>query len=407
MEHWSLDGKTTNDWNQVGVELNKSADLLEQLKEVIEKPGYDTEFDYQTGFVDFKMAPVGPVRNAARLLSAAAMHELARGQLEPANGHLCSLVRLGALQKPEPLIIYQLIRQACAAIAFNATWQAVQADGWKDSQLRSLQSAWQRCDFITDMARAMEMERALSLEYFEQIKHSRSTLRSVIAQHEQVAEATDGGMGGLVTRGFMLHWIHAPVWRIAWADQGALFDLNEWQVIIERERIARTNGWVVLADRSKALSLNIPWAPFLQGSQNISFYDKLRLLFAEENLGISEGIIRKTLFMQAQQQMAVAAIAIDRYRLKTGHLPVTLSDLVPDYLPALPQDFMNGRPLRYRLSPADDFILYSVGEDGNDDGGDRALRKANGKYTRIWDGKDAVWPIRATSEEAARALSSP
>jgi hypothetical protein len=71
------------------------------------------------------------------------------------------------------------------------------------------------------------------------------------------------------------------------------------------------------------------------------------------------------------------------------------------------QDFMNGRPLRYRLSPADDFILYSVGEDGNDDGGDRALRKANGKYTRIWDGKDAVWPIRATSEEAARALSSP
>jgi len=107
MEHWCLDGKTTNDWNQVGVELNKSADLLEQLKGVTEKPGYDTEFDYQTGFVDFKMAPVGPVRNAARLLSVAVMDELARGQLDAANGHLCVLIRLAALQKPEPLLIYQ------------------------------------------------------------------------------------------------------------------------------------------------------------------------------------------------------------------------------------------------------------------------------------------------------------
>jgi len=172
-------------------------------------------------------------------------------------------------------------------------------------------------------------------------------LAFVVAQREQVAETTDGSMGGLVTHGFVLHWIHVPIWRIAWADQGALFDLNEWQVIIERERIARTNGWVVLADRSKANRLNVPWAPFLEGSQNISSYDKLRLLFAEENLGISDDMIRKTLVMQTQQQMELAAIAIYRYRLKTGHLPVNLSDLVPDYLPALPQDFMDGKPLRY------------------------------------------------------------
>ena len=119
---------------------------------------------------------------------------------------------------------------------------------------------------------------------------------------------------------------------------------------------------------------------------------------------MSDGMIRKTLSMQTAQQMAVAAIAIQRCVLRTGHAPSALSALVPDYLSSLPSDCMDGKPLRYRLQPNGGFMLYSVGEDGKDDGGDSSMIPDKQNYRRIWDGKDAVWPAVATEAEAAKAL---
>jgi hypothetical protein len=105
--------------------------------------------------------------------------------------------------------------------------------------------------------------------------------------------------------------------------------------------------------------------------------------------------------------MTLTALGIQRYRLKTGRLPNQLSDLVPGYLAALPRDSMNGKVLVYRLRPAgDDFLLYSVGENGKDDGGDPARQPVKKSYRQIWDGLDAVWPSAATAEEARLAVGT-
>ena len=45
-----------------------------------------------------------------------------------------------------------------------------------------------------------------------------------------------------------------------------------------------------------------------------------------------------------------------------------LADLVPDYLSEVPQDPFSGKPLLYRRN-AKGYVLYSVGLDGRDDGG--------------------------------------
>jgi hypothetical protein len=60
-------------------------------------------------------------------------------------------------------------------------------------------------------------------------------------------------------------------------------------------------------------------------------------------------------------------ISIRLYRLRTGHLPVTLADLVPQLLPELPRDPYL-QPLHYRLE-GDAYVLYSGGGDRKDDGG--------------------------------------
>ncbi len=62
------------------------------------------------------------------------------------------------------------------------------------------------------------------------------------------------------------------------------------------------------------------------------------------------------------------AIITELYRLEKGSLPETLSDLVPDYLESIPIDPFDGNDLRYKKKKVG-YIIYSVGEDGVDDGG--------------------------------------
>ena len=64
----------------------------------------------------------------------------------------------------------------------------------------------------------------------------------------------------------------------------------------------------------------------------------------------------------ALMRVARAALAIERYRLTTARLPDKLAD-------STPLDPFTGQPLRYKKL-AKGYVVYSVGEDGKDDGGD-------------------------------------
>jgi hypothetical protein len=61
-------------------------------------------------------------------------------------------------------------------------------------------------------------------------------------------------------------------------------------------------------------------------------------------------------------------LAIRLYRLDEDRLPESLDELVPKYLPSVPQDPFATGPLIYRLSD-EGYVLYSVGANRQDDGG--------------------------------------
>jgi hypothetical protein len=62
------------------------------------------------------------------------------------------------------------------------------------------------------------------------------------------------------------------------------------------------------------------------------------------------------------------AIVVLRYRLKYQNLPENLALLVPEFMSVVPGDPLDGEPIRY-IKQANGFIVYSVGEDGQDNGG--------------------------------------
>ena len=78
-----------------------------------------------------------------------------------------------------------------------------------------------------------------------------------------------------------------------------------------------------------------------------------------------------------------------------------LAALVPEFLTAIPHDPMSGKLLIYRLRPDGAFLLYSVGLDGRDDGGDP--RPGAGGKPGLWEGLDAVWPDAAGAGDGTKA----
>ncbi len=70
----------------------------------------------------------------------------------------------------------------------------------------------------------------------------------------------------------------------------------------------------------------------------------------------------------ARQRLASTELALAAFRTEEGRFPHRLEELVPEYLPGLPYDPFSGQPIVYR--PQDDnYLLYSFGEDRDDDGG--------------------------------------
>lgn len=70
---------------------------------------------------------------------------------------------------------------------------------------------------------------------------------------------------------------------------------------------------------------------------------------------------------QVERNLHVA-FALAAYRADEGGYPAKLDELVPKYLPALPNDLFAGKPLAYKQE-GKGYLFYSVGQNGKDDGG--------------------------------------
>jgi hypothetical protein len=103
-------------------------------------------------------------------------------------------------------------------------------------------------------------------------------------------------------------------------------------------------------------------------AQNRSFLAKDRYILTEAILPATQILFALTAREITMRHVADAAIALELYRQEHGRLPGELSQLVPKYLPRVPQDPFNGQPLRYVVEE-DGYLLYSVGENRVDDGG--------------------------------------
>jgi hypothetical protein len=92
--------------------------------------------------------------------------------------------------------------------------------------------------------------------------------------------------------------------------------------------------------------------------------------------------------LKAKSEALVTVIALQRYKIDHGHYPKNLGALM-GYVTKTPKDPFSGEFLVYHWL-VDDFELYSVGPDFNDDGGKRS--QIGNPLTGIGKGDDVFWP---------------
>jgi hypothetical protein len=95
-------------------------------------------------------------------------------------------------------------------------------------------------------------------------------------------------------------------------------------------------------------------------------------IFSEWLLIPSNSYVESAVKGKALIDAADAALAVEQFRRRHGMLPDRLEQLVPEFLSALPSDPFDGQSLRFAVTPGGGYVVYSVGKDGVDQGGETA-----------------------------------
>ncbi|EEF62159.1 hypothetical protein [Pedosphaera parvula] len=395
-ETLSADGGT-NVWPKFIAEVETNRNAILSLREILQVPTLYFKLDYSKGSGTL-LPHLAPLKAAEQLASASTIAALHQQNFSEAWTNLITTVALVRRYKTEPLKISHLVKLAMARMAVATTWEALQCKQWNDGQLAELQANWQDMDLFGPLEQAFAMERAIQMDDF------------VLARRSYYDPAGMFGKNATLQHDSfdldqLLHgaqrYSHYCAWKWLWSYQEELYDMKTVQATIESCRATKFSNAFVPALMDYATKMTNVNQQFDQSSDH--FEDP------QGEQSIRDCMIK---FADAEngRRIALTAIALKRYQLCNGKYPSELKDLVPTFLEKVPIDFMDGKPLRYQLQADGSFLLYSVGDDGEDNGGDATPTEPASTVNKNWlKGRDMVWPQPATLEdiEAYRTNSSP
>jgi hypothetical protein len=274
--------------------------------------------DLTRPFDQRQMFHLSPIAKGHRLLTMEAMLRGDHGRTDLLAEDLEQSVALAQSLANEPCTISQGLRLRCHNRTIGALERVVSKVSFSDNALVQLTTSLAAIDNPTYMRRALVGERC---DWYEVIRHTMPLITTVLldctgSQDRQLIGYLDGTDRVLdATRGDYPDGLHA------------------------------------------ATSL----AAQLEGSHQNRFV-------ADFIVELS-GEYAQDAATCADLRCAVAALAVERYRLAHSELPQKLDGLVPFYLRAVPTDPFDGHPLRYKKL-VKGYVIYSVCKDGKDDGGD-------------------------------------
>jgi type II secretory pathway pseudopilin PulG len=317
----------------------------------------------------------------------AAENDLHQGRREAGLQDLEALAGLARMEKDEPTLVAQMIRVAVASIGLAVTWEALQAPGWTEPELARLQKAWEPVDLVEALEKGFLGERAGGHACFATVRHSSGPK---LGRFIRGSWSWGAPLSKTTFEDLMMNYLYFPAYKLTSIDADELFYLKTMQETVAVPRLLKAHRpWPEASQAGLKVGASINK---ICGSPS-----KVRYLVSLMAIPNFTRAGERAVEAEVERQMTLAAIALKRYQLRHGKLPSSLDALVPEFLPALPYDYMSAKPLCYRLKIDGSYVLYSVGVDGKDDGGDP--KPPPGTPAGLWGSRDAVWPSPATGPE--------
>lgn len=413
----------TNSWSNVmaAAAANQAARAL--LIKAAAYPAIDFQLDYTKAY-DLRFPHYRGLRLSMQGLAAAAMCDLYDGNTASAATNICAVLALDQAIRDEREEVSQAMRRAFAEIAASATWELLQATNVTDAELATLQTNWERLEFIKGIESSYLMERAFMESEIPKMRASAAEFYRMFNGpggfyanyvNEPSGEAT-GKLGNIWKDAKTTY--AAFMWRFFWSYPDEQQAFKQYQIFLETMRKVETNQVFYPAYTNMENRLHVIGVTDDSEDRWLWKLDipNARWCFAEINfdrngdLDLYATIIRTTMGAEASKRIVITAIVLKRFQLQHGNYPEKLSELTPEFLASVPLDPVDGQPLRYRRTADGTYLLYSIGENGVDDGGNPSLEKGVTDSNHYWPNLHAldwVWPQPATPAEVQYLYDHP
>lgn len=305
--------------------LTQHADMLALLEEAARIEGSRFPGDYKEG-INLLLPHLGQMRRGARILKVQSIYDLHLGEHDRAIDRCITILAMSRAFEREPILITGLVNISIQMLAYEQIELLIATGRVSDAKLQELALTIEPIDMDRMMLRTMVGERCIG--------HAAFNDAGLLAGWSP--------FGGKFGRAGLAAYRTAGLMDI---DHSCYLDIMQAHI-----DYAENPMWPVptALDEDESIPriciMSRQLLPALSSAYNAFFK------------------------CEARRRTILTAIAAERYRQQHGSLPAQLSDLVPDYLDAVPEDPFTRDPLRYRVEDAG-AIIYSIGSDNTDNDG--------------------------------------
>lgn len=329
--------------------LNRHAETLEILRQAAARPTCRFIRDYSRPSVDMLLPEIQFFRNAARILSVSARHQVSLGAIPAALRDVISIMNISRHASSEPILISGLVGLAIDSIAIDTLIDVLP---FIDADNLALLKRDEIHNFLStppSLAKNIYGEEAFGLYVFSIFGtggFDQWQLASFIMDDLDVPDS-------IVQQDTFFNPALAA-YRIFLFPQ----DLTAYQQTMHTyQRVAESSN----SYAAKQTTLKRIEDDFSSGRPKGFVTALLTPAIGKAIENVEKARMRHT--------TALVAIAATEFRITHDSLPEKADVLVPKLLPFLPKDvFVDKSRLRYSVKN-DGVAIYSVGPNGKDDGG--------------------------------------
>jgi hypothetical protein len=332
--------------------LNRHAETLEILRQAAARPTCRFIRDYSRPSVDMLLPEIQFFRNAARILSVSARHQVSLGAIPAALRDVISIMNISRHASSEPILISGLVGLAIDSIAIDTLIDVLP---FIDADNLALLKRDEIHNFLStppSLAKNIYGEEAFGLYVFSIFgtggfdQWPLGQLASFIMDDLDVPDS-------IVQQDTFFNPALAA-YRIFLFPQ----DLTAYQQTMHTyQRVAESSNLYA----TKQTTLKRIEDDFSSGRPKGFVTALLTPAIGKAIENVEKARMRHT--------TALVAIAATEFRITHDSLPEKADVLVPKLLPFLPKDvFIDKSRLRYSVKN-DGIAIYSVGPNGKDDGG--------------------------------------